>query len=214
MGKWPDKKAKIQIVNKIIAAANAYKAKLVGKSFLYYFEGRYIEVVYRVKDFAHLTGAGTSLSANDFYKEAIKGRLQDTQIFFSSRHPHSLCVRKLSHLLQLARLTDSPILILEDVQTRTTTFQFGLTELKCTLCLDHDLDDSGVPKSEMFIVKSLRDEDCFKRSTNAFEVNLIFSKENNVKLYDCCTFNDGKVKIDDLPESVKNKLSPSCMAAT
>ncbi|MBR2484050.1 MAG: hypothetical protein IKB53_04825 [Oscillospiraceae bacterium] len=214
MKNWPSKQAKIRIVNQIISAASDYKMNLVGKTFLYWFEGRYIEVVYRARDFSHLTGVETSLSANDFYKEAVRGTLRDTQIWFSKRHPHSLCVRKMSHLLQFVKITNSPLLILESITTDTAIYKFGLTELECTVCLDHDLDDLGIPKSNMLIAKSLRDEDSFGRGQDAFEVNMIFCKANDAKLYDRCTFDDGKYSKADLSEEVVEKLSPALFLAT
>lgn len=211
MKNWPNKQAKIQIVNQIVLAAKAYKSNLIGKTFLYYFEGRYIEVIYRARDFAHLTGVETSLSANDFYKEAVRGTLRDTQIYFSKRHPYSLCVRKLSHLSQLIKITDSPLLVLESVTTDTAVYKFGLTELACTVCLDHDLDGMGHPKSSMLIAKSLRDEDSFNRGQNAYEINMIFCKANTAKIYDSCTFNDKKCSKEDLPEEILKKLSPEIL---
>lgn len=211
MKNWPTQQAIRQLVSQINVAATEYKKNLVGNTFLYYFEGRYIEVLYRSKDFAHLTGVGTSLSAADLYKEAIRGTLQDTQISFSQRHPYKLSVRKLSHLLQLSKITTSPIFLLEDLSTATASFKFGITELNCTLCLDHDLDSEGIPKSDMLIAKSLRDEDSFNRAVGAYEVNMIFKKPNSAKLYACCTFNDDKVNINDLPEEVLQKVDLSSL---
>lgn len=37
------------------------------------------------------------LSANDFYKEAKRGTLRENQIWFSSRHPYDLCLKKVLH---------------------------------------------------------------------------------------------------------------------
>ncbi|MCD8132053.1 MAG: PBECR4 domain-containing protein [Lachnospiraceae bacterium] len=95
MGKIQDK---AKIVETIIKAAAEYKAKMVGHSFLYVFEGRSIEVVYRTKDFMHLTGVDTNSSAEQFFKDAIRGKLQPKQIFFSARHPYDLCSKKMTQL--------------------------------------------------------------------------------------------------------------------
>ena len=48
-----------KIVQEIKTAASLYKKHLVGKRFLYVFEGRYIEVIYKAANFRHLTGVAT-----------------------------------------------------------------------------------------------------------------------------------------------------------
>ena len=211
MTAWPTEAEKLRILNQITAAAKIYKEELVGKTFLYYFEGQYIEVMFRKKDFAHLTGVEWAIPSTEVYKRANKRELSTGQIMFSARHPYSLCVRKLLHLSQITKLTSSEIFILKDVRTQTAMFKFGITELNCTVCLDYDLDNTGMPKSSALIIKSLRDEDGFNRAAGAFEVNMIFSKANDAKLYDSRTFNDGKYSIDSLPENIKQKLSDSLL---
>ena len=91
MKKLNDKK---QVVAQISAAARLYKKNLVGKHFLYVFDGRAIEVAYQAKGFRHLTGVDTGLDAMSFYKKAVSGTLQANQIFFSPHHPYQLCQRK------------------------------------------------------------------------------------------------------------------------
>ena len=74
------KNDKEHIVKEICKAAKLYKAILVGKRFLYVFDGRYIEVLYKNVNFKHLTGVECNMSAADFYKNALKNRLQSPQI--------------------------------------------------------------------------------------------------------------------------------------
>lgn len=100
MKKLNDKK---QVVAQISAAARLYKKNLVGKHFLYVFDGRAIEVAYQAKGFRHLTGVDTGLDAMSFYKKAVSGTLQANQIFFSPHHPYQLCQRKIVHLSDIAR---------------------------------------------------------------------------------------------------------------
>ena len=59
MGKQQDRE---KIVQEIKIAADLYRKHLVGKRFLYVFEGRYIEVLYKAANFRHLTGVATNLS--------------------------------------------------------------------------------------------------------------------------------------------------------
>lgn len=53
MAKAQDRK---EIVSRIGDAAKLYRDRLVGKRFMYVFDGRYIEVIYKAENFRHLTG--------------------------------------------------------------------------------------------------------------------------------------------------------------
>lgn len=196
----------------ITAAAASYKSNMVGRVFLYVFEGQFIEVTYRAKEFRHLTGVGTTLGANDFYKAAVKGTLTPNQLLFDNRHPADLCRRKMLHIQNLPAVTNSDLIVLETVGTQSKSYEFGFTELRFTLCLDKDLDASGNPKSNYYIVQSLRDGDSFSRSGQQYECNYIFSKQNSTALYDTMNYSDGKVSLNDLPEAVKAKLEPVLLA--
>ena len=57
MAKAQDRK---EIVSRIGDAAKLYRDRLVGKRFMYVFDGRYIEVIYKAENFRHLTGVGRS----------------------------------------------------------------------------------------------------------------------------------------------------------
>lgn len=197
-----------KLIESIKQAAQTYAGVMVGKTFLYVFEGRYIEVVFRTKDFLHLTGIQTSLTPKEFYKESIRGSLMSNQIKkFSSQHPYNLCEKKLTQLVNISKVTNSPIFILEDLKTQTFTYKFGLTELNFTVCLSHDTDYNGKTQSSCFVPRSLRVEDSFGRESDAFEVNFIFSKSNNEKKYSTIAYQDSKASIDNLPEEIKALLT-------
>ena len=93
-----------QLVQEIQKAALLYKTYLVGRKFLYIFEGQYIEVIYSSKGFKHLTGVESPLTAKLFFDNAVKRKLSINNIGFSSKHPYDLCVRKVKHLCQLPEL--------------------------------------------------------------------------------------------------------------
>lgn len=197
-----------KLLDAVKQSVKKYADILVGRTFLYVFEGRYIEVVFRTKDFLHLTGIQTNLTPKEFFKEALRGTLMPNQIKeFTPSHPYNLCEKKLSQLENLSKLTNTPIFILEDLKTQTFTYKFGLTELNFTLCLSHDVDLEGNMKSSFYIPRSLRVEDSFGRESNAFEVNYIFSKRNDEKKYSVITCNDGKTKVSELPDMIKMMLS-------
>lgn len=130
------KNDKEHIVKEICKAAKLYKANLVGKRFLYVFDGRYIEVLYKNVNFKHLTGVECNMSAADFYKNALKNRLQSPQIYFSASHPYSLCKRKIKHLCEISVLASSENFMLEEIATETRTYKFGTTDLNFSLCMN------------------------------------------------------------------------------
>lgn len=200
------------IVKKIYAAAQKYKESLVGKRFLYVFDGRYIEVIYKAQNFRHLTGVETRLSANRFYYNATHNSLQANQIYFSKAHPYRLCLKKIKHIEEVTELASSENFILEEIKTNSQIYKFGTTDLKFTLCLNEDLDDTGKAKSECYIVQSLRDEDCFLKSKNVYEVTHIFSRTNDQKKYTDLLFMDSKVTLEDLPNSIKDMLAEELLS--
>ena len=200
----PDKQA---VLRAIVSAAQVYERDLVGRAFLYVFEGKHIEVTYRIKDFKHLTGVETTSYATPFYKDALHNKLRPGQFKFTSRHPYDLCVRKMQHLFNLPVVIRTDLIILERVTTNTKTYEFGFTELNFILCLDKDLDPAGQPKSNYYVPESLRDEDAFNRSGTQYECNYIFSKLNTEKYYNVLCYSDGKIDIADLPNEIKKHLS-------
>lgn len=203
---------RVQIVQRIISAAQKYRDKLVGKSFLYVFDNRYIEVLFRTKDFLHLTGVQpVRMSAKDFYKEAINGTLRDTQITFTRRHPYDLCERKSEYLEQIETLTNSGILMLESMTTESHVYQFAAADLVFTICFDHDTDDAGIKRSDYFIARSLRVEDSFSRAGTVYEVDYIFEKSNQAARYCSVLYANPSVSLSDLPDAVKKKLDTSLL---
>lgn len=193
---------KIKTVRKICTAAKLYKANLVGKKYLYFFDNRYIEVIYKTENFKHLTGVESVLSAKAFYKLAIKGELAGNQIYFSSSHPYELCQRKLKHLDQIASLAKAESFMLEEIKTATRTYKFGTTDLNFSLCFNQQYDKDKNLINEVFHAESLRDEDCFSKSTSVYAVNVILFKPNTEKKYDHIAFLDKSCGIDKLPSDV------------
>ena len=146
------------------------------------------------------------LSANEFFKEALRGTLRHTQIFFSTRHPYDLCIKKMQYLERITSVTDSAIVMLEDLTTQTFRYKFGLSELSFTLCLDADTDSSKNVVSRFYIARSLRAEDCFSRSSNVYEVHYIFSKSNDAPTYSTLSYMDSRMNLSQLPDAVVNML--------
>lgn len=207
------KNDKEHIVKEICKAAKLYKANLVGKRFLYVFDGRYIEVLYKNVNFKHLTGVECNMSAADFYKNALKNRLQSPQIYFSASHPYSLCKRKIKHLCEISVLASSENFMLEEIATETRTYKFGTTDLNFSLCMNKEYDSYGNEKGDCYIVESLRDEDCFSRSKSAYTVTHILSKDNDSASYTDLLFMDKSVTLDDLPAPAREMLHGQLLAS-
>ena len=208
MSKKIDKEA---IVKEICRAAKLYKDHLVGKRFMYVFDGRYIEVLYKKENFKHLTGVECNISAKDFYKNALKNRLQGTQIYFTNRHPYSLCKRKITHLCNVAILASSENFMLEEIVTDSKTYKFGTTDLKFSLCMNKEYDNNGVEKGDCYIVESLRDEDCFSKSKQAYTVTHILSKDNTSHTYTDVLFLDRSSSLQELPGDVFKMIDESLL---
>lgn len=206
MSKSQDRK---NIVQSIIRAASLYKQHLVGKRFLYAFDGRYIEVIYKASNFRHLTGVDTKLSAKDFYRLACNKKLQTSQISFSPQHPYNLCVKKVKHIEDIATLAGSENFMLEEITTQTQTYKFGTTDLHFSLCMNKELDENGTEKGDCFVVQSLRDEDCFSKSKEAYVVTHILSRPNDQKKYTDILYVDSNTNVllpDNLGELLSNNL--------
>lgn len=200
-------KEKIRITKEIISAAKVYKNQLVGKCFLYVFDDRCIEIIYRRRDFLHLTGVDTKLTPLAFYKDAVRGNLRHNQFSFSTRHPYDFCVRKVSVLKEIGCVTNSELVIFEDISTSTYFYKFGLSEFNFTLCLTQDVGTDGKTISDKFVTRSLRVEDSSGKSKDFYEVKCIFSKENTERCYAKLEYIDKNYSLECLPDDVLEKVS-------
>ena len=171
------------------------------------FENNFIEVMFKIKDFKHLTGVDSNLSAQDFYKKAYKGQLQATQIFFSPRHPYKLAQKKLKHLQDISSLAMGESFMLKDINTQTETYKFGTTDLNFALCFNKERDNNGIEQGYYFVAQSLRDEDCFSKSKNVFIITHIFSKLNCEQKYNQELYCQESYPVESLPSEIKSMLS-------
>lgn len=91
----------------IIDSAAIYSQSLAGKAFLYVYGEDFFEVSFPVDHFLHLTGVETKLSAKDFYKNAKKAKLTNSQFYFDARHPYANARKKLPCLkrIQMPKVT-------------------------------------------------------------------------------------------------------------
>ena len=73
-----------KIREQIVIAAYQYSL-LANKIYMYVCGEKYFELLFAVGCFSHLTGVASSLSAEDFYKNALNKSLTDKQIQFTPR---------------------------------------------------------------------------------------------------------------------------------
>ena len=191
----------------IIDSAGVYSQNLAGKAFLYVYGEEFFEVSFPVDHFLHLTGVETKLSAKDFYKNAKKGKLTNSQFYFDARHPYANAKKKLPCLKRLPELTNDMVCILKDMQTVTIIYKLSVTNLEFTLGLTENVDNQGNKIDDFFLPMSLRVEDTSVEKSNDGEiVDFIFSKDASKTKYDSILVED-KQKI--IPDCVKHLISES-----
>jgi hypothetical protein len=203
MASKTDKKNAIRI--DIIDSACVYSQNLAGKAFLYVYGDEYFEVSFPIDHFLHLTGVETYLSAKDFYKNAKKSKLTNSQFYFDARHPYANAKKKLPCLKRLPELTNDMICILKDMQTVTIIYKLSVTNLEFTLGLTENTDDKGNKINDFFLPMSLRVEDSsVEKSNDGDIVDFIFSKDASIGKYDTLMVSDKNKKI---PESIRHLIT-------
>ena len=73
------KMGKSKLLKKIHSAAINYQKHLAGRTFLYVYEDRYVEIVFKSSSFLHLTGVKTNLKAKGFFLHAKKKKRVKTK---------------------------------------------------------------------------------------------------------------------------------------
>ncbi len=191
----------------IIDSASIYSQNLAGKAFLYVYGEDFFEVSFPVDHFLHLTGVETKLSAKDFYKNAKKGKLTNSQFYFDARHPYANAKKKLPRLKRLPELTNDMVCILKDMQTLTIIYKLSVTNLEFTLGLTENIDSQGKKVNDFFLPMSLRIEDSSVEKSNDGEiVDFIFMKDASMAKYDTMLAED---KHKCIPRGIKHLISDS-----
>lgn len=191
----------------IIDSAEVYSQSLAGKDFLYVYGEDFFEVSFPIDHFLHLTGVETNLSAKDFYKNAKKGKLTNSQFYFDVRHPYANAKKKLPCLKRLPELTKDMVCILKDMQTVSIIYKLSVTNLEFTLGLTENVDKQGKKINNFLLPMSLRVEDTSVEKSNGGEiVDFIFSKDASKTMYDSLLVKD---KHKTIPECVKQLICDS-----
>lgn len=199
---------KSAILKKIHNAAKNYQRYLAGKTFMYVYEGKSIEVVFKNSSFLHLTGVNTKLRAKEFYKHAkTKNGLKVQEFFFDKNHPYDLAEKKTDHLEDLYRITNMEVLITEDVVTFTANYKIGITDLQFILLCGENRDKHGKLIDDCFVPYSFRIEEIRnEKFGELYEVDFIFCKQTNAAKYEIISYKGDK-EIDTIPEEIRLKIS-------
>ncbi|MDD3279546.1 MAG: PBECR4 domain-containing protein [Lachnospiraceae bacterium] len=197
---------KRQLVTRIKDAAITYQQYLVGQTYMFVYDQKKIEVIFKVDSFMHLTGVASTLKAKDFYKKAVRKSLKASEIKFDSKHPADFADIKTRYIKRLYELTITDIFIAEDILTMTATYAFGMTNLEFVLCCGKNTDKAGNVIDDCYVPYSFRVEEIDNgKFQELFEVDYIFKKSTNQNKYPQMTFgNTEKVKF--LDQEIKDKL--------
>ena len=195
---------KSAILKKIHNAAKNYQRYLAGKTFMYVYEGKSIEVVFKNSSFLHLTGINTKLKAKEFYKHVkTKNGLKVQEFFFDKNNPYDLAEKKTEHLEDLYRITNMEVLITEDVVTFTANYKIGITDLQFILLCGENRDKHGKLIDDCLVPYSFRIEEMFGE---LYEVDFIFCKQTNESKYEIISYKGDK-EIGTIPEEIRMKIS-------
>ena len=198
-----DKKNAIR--QNIIDSASIYSQNLAGKVFLYVYGEEFFEVSFPIDHFLHLTGVETQLSAKQFYKNAKKKKLTNSQFYFDQRHTYANAKKKLPCLKRLPELTNDIVCILKDMQTVTIVYKLSVTNLEFTLGLTENIDSQGNKVNSFLLPMSLRVEDSsVEKSDGGDIVDFIFSKDASRDKYDSLLVKDEQKVI---PECIRHLIS-------
>lgn len=201
---------KSQMIRNIHHACLYYKKYLLGNTYMFVYDNIYIEVMFKRSSFMHLTGVGSHLSPDDFYKHALMRKgLKPSEIFFASSHPYDLALKKTEYLSDLYKIIMEDTLISTNLKTMTLTYAIGITNLEFVICLDKDLNNDGSLRSNCLVPYSFRVEEINNNKyDNLYEVTHVFRRNTNQRIYQDLTFGCQDT-IKELPILIREKLDVS-----
>lgn len=159
-------------------------------------------MLFKRKNYKHLAGVECNMSAEDFYKNALKNHLSPNQIYFSKEHPYELCKKKLRHLCDVSNLATGKSYMLEEFTTESRVYKFGATDFSFSLCIDSEYDAQQNVVEDCLVAWSLRDGDEVSKAKRAYPVTHILSKENTEIKYTKIVFLNKDESVESLPADV------------
>ncbi|MBQ8063027.1 MAG: hypothetical protein IJ230_03740 [Clostridia bacterium] len=206
MGKKKQSK-ELALLESIKFAVKPYKEKLVGKKYLFVFDGRFLEVIFKAENFKHLAGVESPLSKRGFYKAAVSRTLNLKQLRFTNQHPFDYAQRKAAHLAEISSLVSEQSTILETVSLGPRMYRLGSTNHSFSVLFEED-HVKGEPRG-YYVPYSLRDEDVTAHSENSCDVTHVFEKASHERFYTKLTFLRDGHTLDELPQDIRDRLALS-----
>lgn len=198
---------KLDIRNKIIKAAQVYSEELAGKYYIYIYEGKYIEILFKTHNFGHLTGVISPLSGKDFYKKSKNSQLHVGQFSFKDKQA-DLAIKKTNKLDKLPELTKNDAFIIEDMSSGSRIYKIGMTNLDFSLGVIENRDSKTNQIIDKFLIPTtfrIRGEKDFNNNPNVYQIDLILMKDNLIKKYDTVCF--GNINNVELGEEIRQLIN-------
>lgn len=180
---------KKQDIIKLKECAKIYKEKLLGKRFLVVFNNlNYIEVIFTKKQFKHLTGISSNLSAVAFYNFCIGKKQQNNKtvyispkdIYTTIEHPRVFAIKKMEVFSLIRDLFEKSSYVLTEISENKRFYKMGLANIQLTILLD-DYDDDA---KETYIAISLKSESHIKNAKQFDKIEYVFEKTNPYLKYE------------------------------
>lgn len=190
-----------RIVKLVNSVAIQYKKIVVNKTYLLVLKNNYIELRFKVSNFAHLCGnvKKKNVSAKLFYKKAIKGQITIDDIEFNSDKTYNYSIAKLTHMIKALQMLEKELFVTVPFKTFYRLYSYSATNKYLTFCLEKE--DN---KKDVYVPFSLRVEplNSTKYKIKVEEVLCVLRKNTSQKKYD-------KIINTKLPDKEVNALLKS-----
>lgn len=198
-------KLKEMIKSSIEDAAKEY-SKLAGKTFLFVYDDKFVELAFLTDRFAHLTGIKLYTNAHSFYKNAKNKILSINEYGFDERHRFENAKKKPLELLQITSWLTSESIILENIKiSENNNYDIGLTNSKSSILFVKNTDKDKNIINNWYVPCSLRVKDsCLAKAKDTRKITFIFVKEAKQNKYTSLLAKDQDAFV---PDSVEHLLS-------
>lgn len=199
-----------QFLKKLYCAAIVFKEKMIGRTFLFVFNNMGIEVIFKRCNFPHLCGVNSPLHKDEFFRRCLSQTLKYNEITFKFDQNKRTANEKLDVISNISSIVSQDTFALENITTNSSGYKFGITDCKITICLCNDTDKNG-NTLPIYVVKSLRAGDSFKKSQTQFIVDAVLSRPNTTKIYDKVNFKDKNFDLRNIPTQYLINVSQSLL---
>lgn len=210
---------KVELVRKnVLIAVQKYKDELVGRRFLYIFDDSFIEVIFKVESFMHLTGVSSKkLNPVKFYERAKDKKLKRNHMYFSTRYPLKTALKKSKELADIDIFSNSKIFVIMDMETNTYRYAFTFSDKKMTLGLTKDTkkdSDENEVELDYYVPKTFRVKEDATEGHNedkVKEIIMILSKVDAEAKYTKVHYSNN-AEFESFSTDIKEKIDENLIA--